>query len=209
MTNSEAVTHPSQPNYLAIFSGSTQGVADDSCPQSFSLPNLASELISQNLTFAGYAENFPTSSVTDCTDNGYARKHVPWIDFSNIPTSDAFNDSGPLQSITANVSFITPNLCDDMHDCAVSNGDTWLSQNLPPIIQWDQANHGLLILTWDESDADPNNHIPTILVGPTVKVGQYAQSITHYDVLRTIETVFNLPPLGSSATATGIQGVLQ
>ena len=45
MTNSHAITHPSEPNYLALFSGSTQGIDDDSCPHSFSAANAGAELI--------------------------------------------------------------------------------------------------------------------------------------------------------------------
>ncbi len=84
-TDSRAITHPSEPNYLALFSGSTQGVTDDSCPHRFAAPNLAAELIAAGRTFAGYAEDLPATGSAVCSAGEYARKHVPWTDFSNVP----------------------------------------------------------------------------------------------------------------------------
>ena len=66
-TNSHAVAHPSEPNYLALFSGSTHGVTDDSCPLRFTGPNLASELIAAGHTFAGYAEGLPGTGSPVCS----------------------------------------------------------------------------------------------------------------------------------------------
>ena len=86
-TRSYAVTHPSEPNYLALFSGSTQGVADDSCPHSFAAPNLAASLIAAGSSFAGYAEDLPGTGSPACSQGEYARKHVPWTNFSNVPAS--------------------------------------------------------------------------------------------------------------------------
>jgi hypothetical protein len=85
-TDSHGITHPSEPNYLAFFSGSTQGLTDDSCPHTYSTPNLASELIAAGLTFGGYSEDLPSIGST-CTSGAYARKHNPWVNFSNVPSS--------------------------------------------------------------------------------------------------------------------------
>src|SRR5882762_4971803 len=87
-TNSHALIHPSQPNYLAFFSGSTQGIIDDSCPHTFSAANLGSELIAAKKTFTGYAEGLPSIGSQVCTYGKYARKHAPWTDFSNVPSGD-------------------------------------------------------------------------------------------------------------------------
>ena len=78
-----------------------------------------------------------------------------------------------------------------MHDCSTQTGDTWLSTYLPPILAYNQANNGLLILTWDEAapDANGQNQIATLLIGPMVKPGKYSQDINHYSVLRTIEQI--------------------
>ena len=89
MTNSHAIGHPSQPNYLALFSGSTQGVTDDSCPHSFSVANLGSEALAAGKSFAGYSESMLIDGFTGCSSpNGlYARKHNPWVNFTNVPAS--------------------------------------------------------------------------------------------------------------------------
>src|SRR5689334_13067902 len=88
-TDSRAITHPSQPNYLALFAGSTQGVTDDSCPHQFTAANLASELIAAGRSFVGYAEGLPAVGSPVCGGPGYARKHVPWANFSNVPAADS------------------------------------------------------------------------------------------------------------------------
>src|SRR6476469_3287003 len=94
-SQSFAITHPSQPNYLALFSGSTQGVTDDSCPHTFATANLGTELIASSLSFTGYSESMPYDGYLGCSSGGYARKHNPWVDFSTVPatsnrTLDAF-----------------------------------------------------------------------------------------------------------------------
>jgi phosphatidylinositol-3-phosphatase len=207
MTNSHAIGHPSEPNYLALFSGSTQGVTDDSCPHSFSTANLGSELIAAGKTFAGYSESMPSDGYTGCSSGLYARKHNPWVNFTNVPASSNLVYHGfPQPPPTA--LFIVPNLCHDMHDCSTKTGDTWLKKHLPPIIKWDAANDGLLILTWDEAAPDPgSNPIATLLVGPTVTPGQYGQDVTHYDVLRTIEDIYGLACTANACSATDLTGM--
>src|SRR5258708_11877964 len=77
-TQSFAIGHPSEPNYLEFFSGSNQGVTDDSCPHTFSVENLASEVTAAGLTFTGFSEDLPSVGSTVCTSGAYARKHNPW-----------------------------------------------------------------------------------------------------------------------------------
>ena len=209
-TSAHAVTHPSQPNYLALFSGSTQGVTDDSCPQQFSAPNLASELLAAHDTFAGYSEGLPATGSLTCSAGGYARKHVPWSNFSNVPASV----SKPFTAIPAGnyarlptVSFVIPDLCDDMHDCSVAVGDSWLRQHIGPYLNWAMTHHSLLILAWDENDGSPGNQIPLIFAGETVRPGRYSQPVTHYNVLATIEAAYGLPRIGRSAAAAPITGI--
>jgi hypothetical protein len=84
-TQSYAVTHPSQPNYLDVFSGYNQGVTDDSCPHYFITDNLGLYLLNASLTFAGYSEDLPSVGSLVCTSGAYARKHAPWVNFTNIP----------------------------------------------------------------------------------------------------------------------------
>jgi len=70
-SQSYAITHPSQPNYIALFSGSTQGVTSDSCPKTFSAGNLGAQLIAAGLTFKGYSESMPSDGYTGCSSGNY------------------------------------------------------------------------------------------------------------------------------------------
>lgn len=209
-THSFAITHPSEPNYLALFSGSTQGVTDDGCPYQFTTPNLAADLIKAGKSFAGYAEDLPAAGAAVCSAGEYARKHVPWADFSNVPASvsmpfTSFGAGGFAQLPT--VSFVIPDLCDDMHDCDVAAGDTWLRLHISSYADWAMSHNSLLILTWDEDDGSQGNQIPTIFAGQQVRPGRYAEPITHYSVLATIEAAYGLPRDGQAAAAAPITSV--
>jgi hypothetical protein len=114
----------------------------------------------------------------------------------------------PLSEPPARFVWITPNMCNDMHDCSISRGDAWASRNLPKLIAWDAANDGILILTFDENDGSPGNQIPTIIMG-NVNPGQYSQTINHYNVLRTIEDVFGVKPLNEANKVEDIEGVIK
>ena len=211
-TNSFAVTHPSQPNYLDLFSGSDQGVIDDSCPHTFKgVANEESELIAMALSFRGYSEGLPKKGSEVCTQGEYARKHVPWTNFTNDPGkySLPFSSFPTDYSKLPTVSWVIPDLLDDMHDGTIAEGDTWLEDNLSDYVTWAQSNNSLLIVTWDEDDGSEGNQIPTIFVGPMVKTGQYSEMINHYNVLRTVEAMYHLKPLGNSASVKPIKDVWQ
>lgn len=208
-TQSFAVTHPSEPNYLALFSGSTQGLSDDSCPHTYTGANLGSELIAKQLTFTGYSESMPSNGYTGCTSGTYARKHNPWSDFSNLPTASnlTFSSFPTDYNTLPAVSVVVPNLQNDMHDGTVAQGDTWLQHNIDGYAQWAKTHNSLLVLTWDEDDNSANNQIPTIFVGAAVKTGTYPETINHYTVLRTLEDAYSLPHAGASSAATPITDV--
>jgi phosphatidylinositol-3-phosphatase len=209
-TSAHAVTHPSQPNYLDLFSGSTQGVTDDSCPHEFSAPNLASELLAAHDTFAGYSEGLPATGSRVCSAGTYARKHVPWSNFSNVPAtaSKPFTDFPAANyARLPTVSFVIPDLCDDMHDCSVAAGDGWVREHLGPYLSWAMTHHSLLIVAWDENDDIPGNQIPLIFAGEMVRAGHYGQFVTHDNVLATIEAAYGLPRIGRSAAAAPITGI--
>jgi len=199
-TQSFAVTHPSEPNYLALFSGSTHGLTDDSCPHSYTAPNLASQLIGVGLSFAGYSESMPSDGFSGCGAGPYARKHNPWVNFSNVPASD----NRTLSRFDSNygalptVSFVIPNLDDDMHDGGVASGDRWLRAHLDGYARWALTHNSLLIITWDEDDRSAGNHIPTIFYGQSVKVGRFSERVSHYRVLRTLEATYGLAELGGA-----------
>jgi hypothetical protein len=209
-TEATGVTHPSQPNYLALFSGSTQGVTDDHCPVRLGdRPNLASQLIAAGRTFAGYSEDLPSVGYGGCGAGRYAAKHNPWADFNNVPASanqpfTAFPiDFGTLPT----VAFVVPNLCNDTHDCDVATGDRWAAAHLDAYLRWADAHNSLLIVTFDENDGSPGNRILSMFAGANVKAGNYAEPVTHYRVLRTVESFYDLAPLGQAAATTPITDV--
>jgi phosphatidylinositol-3-phosphatase len=210
-TDSHAITHPSQPNYLALFSGSTHEVTSDSCPHTFSTANLGSELITLKWTFAGFSEELPAPGSKVCTSGEYARKHVPWTDFSDLSSSvnqpfTAFpTDFNELPA----VSWVIPDLLHDMHSGTIKAADSWLKTHLASYVRWAKDNNSLLIVTWDENNDAPGNQISTIFVGPMVKPGRYSQDITHYSVLRTVEVMYGLSYLGQAASAKTITDVWQ
>ncbi len=210
-TSSHAITHPSQPNYLALFSGSTQGITDDSCPHTFSAANLGSELIAAKKTFIGYSEGLPSTGSTVCTSGEYARKHAPWTDFSNVPSSDnvPFSKFPTSYANLPTISFVIPDLLDDMHDGTIQQGDSWLQTHLQGYVTWAKTNNSLLIVTFDEDQGTTSNQIATIFVGPMVKPGKYSENINHYNVLRTLEAIYGLPYAGKSASSTTITDVWQ
>jgi acid phosphatase len=203
LTDMHAIAHPSEPNYLALFSGSTQGLGSDACPVTLSGPNLATELRAAGYTFAGYAESLPSVGYTGCGDGEYARKHAPWIDFTNLPASM----NQPFTAFPADyaglptVSFVVPNLADDMHDGTIGEGDSWLARNVGGYATWARTHDSVLIVTWDENDGSPGNQIATVLVGAGVTGGPAGQPVTHFSLLRSIEDAYSLSLLGSSATS--------
>ncbi|MFC0438261.1 alkaline phosphatase family protein [Kutzneria buriramensis] len=208
-SQSFAVTHPSEPNYLAIFSGSTQGLSDDSCPHTFSGANLGQEAIAAGLTFTGYSESMPSAGYTGCTSGNYARKHNPWVNFPSVPaaSNQPFTSFPSDFSTLPTVSFVVPNLQDDMHDGTVQQGDTWLRSHIDTYAQWAKTHNSLLVVTWDEDDNSANNQIPTIITGAGVTAGSYSETINHYNVLRTLEDAYGLPRAGASASATPITDI--
>ncbi|MEU3462978.1 alkaline phosphatase family protein [Streptomyces sp. NPDC006733] len=212
LTASYGVTHPSQPNYFQLFSGSNQGITSDSCytPGFSSAPNLASELIAAGKTWASYNETLPSQGSTTCSSGDYARKHNPWFGFSNVPTSSAFTFQQFPSDYTKlpQVSFVTPNLCSDMHDCSVGTGDTWLKNNLGTYATWAKTHNSLLIVTFDEDNRLSGNKIATVLYGQNVTPGSTSSTTyNHYNVLRTIEDMYGTTHAGNAATAAPVTGI--
>ena len=209
MTQSFAVTHPSEPNYLALFAGSTFGLSSDACPvNAGAAPNLASELLAAGYSFGGFSEDLPSVGSTACVATRYARKHVPWANFTNVPAANSMSFSAfnarPDYTSLPTVSFVIPNLDNDMHDGTIAQGDGWLQANLSPYANWAKANNSVLIVTWDEDDGGDNNQIPTIFYGAGIRTGNYGVSISHYNVLSTLEQMYGLPKTGLAADAPPI-----
>ena len=214
-TRYQGVAHPSQPNYLALFSGSLQGVHDDK-PHDLTAPTIADQLEAAGKTWHVYAENVPSGCGTAATATGgpdgpgkYARKHEPAISFTSISKNPArcanvlpFTGFDPA---AADFEFIVPNLCHDMHDCSVAMGDAWLRDFLPKITgSAAYRDGGVLLITFDEGadGTNPPNRVATVISSPLVAPGTQSKTPhTHYSVLRTIQDGFGLPCLAESCTA--------
>ncbi|MFD8595832.1 alkaline phosphatase family protein [Kitasatospora sp. NPDC059646] len=213
LTQSYGLTHPSEPNYYMLFSGSNQGRTDDSCVKvgSMTAPNLASELIAAGQSWGSYNESLPSQGSTTCSSGKYAQKHNPWFGFSNVPTNTAYTFAQfPTDYTTLpKVSFVVPNLCSDMHDCSVSTGDTWIKSNLGAYATWAQTHNSLLIVTFDEDNSLSGNRIPTLVYGQHVIPGSStATTYNHYNVLRTLEDLAGLSThAGNAASASDITGI--
>jgi hypothetical protein len=194
---------------VALFSGSTQGFIDDSCPHTFQVNNEAAELIKAGFTFTSFSEDLPAAGSKVCLSGEYARKHAPWTNFPNVPDEDQqpYTSFPSDFSQLLDVSWVIPNLCDDMHDCSIAVGDSWLESHLGSYAAWAKDNNSLLIVTFDEDDRTAGNQIATIFYGAHVKVGSYGVPITHYSVLRTIEDMYGVPHLGEARDATTITKV--
>jgi len=216
-TQSYALTHPSQPNYLMLFSGSAQGVTDDNVPSPlpFTTPNLGAALLTRGLGIVAYSEDLPSVGFTGATSQGYARKHAPWVNWqgggknglpagTHHPMADFPADLASLPAVT----YVVPNLADDMHDGTVAQGDAWLKAHLDVYVRWARAHNSLFILTFDEDEsAGGGNQIPTLFLGPMVKQGKYPERITHYNVLRTLGDFYGAAPSGAADTAKPILDV--
>ena len=215
-TNYFGVTHPSLPNYLAATGGSTFGVNTD-CNTCFqSQPNIAVDRVeASGRSWKGYMESMPSSCFVG--DSGeYAQKHDPFIYYDDIrlnstecnkvvPYTDLATDLSSA-STTPNYVWITPNLIDDMHDGTISQGDTWLSQNVPTILNSPAftTQNSLLVITWDEDDGTQNNQVATLVIAKSVPAGFRSSTLyNHYSLLSTIESAWGLSPLTTNdANAT-------
>lgn len=215
-TQSFALTHPSQPNYIMLYSGSSQNVSDDNLPAGlpFTSPNLGASMIQAGFSFIGYSEDLPSVGYTGEISGAYVRKHNPWVNWqgasnnevpsaSNRPFSDFPTDFSTLPTL----SIVVPNLNHDIHDGTVADCDTWIQNNLANYIEWCKTNNSLFILTFDEDDHSANNQILSFFTGANVSAGTYSQRITHYNVLRTIEELYQLPYAGASADSSAIQNI--
>lgn len=214
-TNYVAVAHPSLPNYLAATSGDTWGVTDDSPPSDHPIAHASifSQLSSAGMTWRSYEEGMPATCGLSSSGE-YAVKHDPAAYYTGI-RADCRRWDVPFSALSADLrssrlpsfSFVTPNLCDDMHDCPVSTGDAWLSAWIPAIVRSPayQSRHTAIVITFDEDDGAASNHVATLVVSPATPRGaRSAQPFTHYSLLRTSEYLFGARFLGGAAHATGL-----
>ncbi|WP_242614022.1 alkaline phosphatase family protein [Actinomadura roseirufa] len=216
LTNFFAETHPSEPNYFALFSGSTQGITDDACPppgSPYNRANLGTEVRNVGRSWGSYNEGLPSEGSTVCSNSAgkYARKHNPWFSFSNLPASTGHTFAQWPTDFTTlpTVSFVVPNLCNDMHDCSVGTGDTWLKNKIDGYAQWAKTHNSVLVVTFDEDNGSAGNKIATVFYGAHVKTGPDATQYNHYNLLRTIEDMYGTTHAGNAGTASPITAIWQ
>jgi len=217
-SNFFAESHPSLPNYIAMTSGDTQGIKDDSGPSSHKLqvPSIFSQL-------GGDWRALQESMPSNCSlgNSGlYAVRHNPAAYYVNI-RSQCVTQNVPLGGtldLSARFTFITPNVCNDMHSCPdasdsaaqIRNGDTWLSTWMPKILDSPEYRSGstVVFLTWDEDDYSSANkqHIATLVIAPSTPVGTAASDrFDHYSMLRTTEELLGLDLLGKASSAPSMR----
>ena len=208
-TNYSAISHPSLPNYVAMTSGGTQGVSDDSGPSSYRL-NVAS-IFSQ--LPGGKSRSLQESMPSKClgSDSGqYVVHHNPMAYYANLG-SDCGNYDVPFGSspdLSAAFTFITPNATDDMLSGSVAQGDSFLSGYVPALMATPQYQEGdtAIFIVWDEDEnAGGGNQVPAIVISPYTSAVKVATAYNHFSLLRTAEDLLGLPALGSAASASGME----
>lgn len=214
-TNYAGVSHPSLPNYIAATSGSTQGITDDAAPSShvLNVPSIFGQVASKS-----YQESMPSNCLLSDSGN-YAVKHNPEAYYTPVRTacnagdvpmgttsSGAFLSDLNAGSLPA-FSFVTPNLCNDMHDCSVATGDAWLQSWVPKLFASPDytSGHLAIFVVFDENDGSTGNHVYAAVASPYTAVGaRSATSFSHYSLLRTTEEILGQPLLGSAASANSM-----
>ena len=219
-----AETHPSEPNYIALTSGSLNGTNSDGY-YNLNVPNLFDQIEAAGRTWHVYAQGYPGNCYTASGPTGvkdgpglpgqYARKHNPAISYSDIESNKTrcanITHLAGFDPAAANFELIIPNMFNDMHSKAcstcgeVATGDAFLKAFVPEIIDSPAFANSVLFITWDEGGTDKHGggHIATIVVSPGMTpAARYAGLANHYSILRTIEDAWGMPYLGQAATAT-------
>jgi phosphatidylinositol-3-phosphatase len=216
-SNYYAVGHPSLPNYLAITSGGTWGVKSDCIDCYVDKPNIGEQLSKAKISWGAYFEDVPTACyLAPYWGDYYAGKHNPFRYYDDIRSSRALCShlvpyrrlapllAGPAAKVPRYV-WVTPNLCDDGHNCAPAIAAAWLDRFVAGVVKsaaW--KAHGVLFVTWDESDSGgpAGGQVLTLVISPGLRPGlKVAVPYTHYSVLATIEDAFRLPLLGAARSA--------
>ena len=213
-TRWSALTHPSEPNYLAIAGGSTFGVRDDGAPsvnasQVGGAPSVFDQALDAGKTAATFAESMPQS----CYDHDaghYAVRHNPWIYFQRDQAACLAHDVGlsgfaPAAAGNAlpDVGFLIPNLVHDAHDASLGDADAWLRQQLTPVLHSADFTSGRLVVvvTADEDDKHSGNIVLTSVLSTRLHHKVVSAPLTHYSLTRFIGQVLHLPPLGQGTSA--------
>ena len=221
LTEHYAVTHPSLPNYMALVSGSTQGLGSEDCSCVVNAASLADTVEASGRSWRVYVEGFPSPRFLGSASGRYLKRHNPLLYFNDIVSSPKrLNNFRPLADFSRDLdrgtlpdfSFVVPDRCHSSHDCPFHEADDWLKRFLPPLLSDTALTGGVAFVTFDESDTGDTEggggRVPTLVLGPLVRSGaRFGQHVTHYSVLRTIEDGWDLPRLGASRSAAPISGI--
>jgi phosphatidylinositol-3-phosphatase len=210
-----AITHPSLPNYLAIFSGSAFNDPPDCGPGpgcAYPAPSVFGQALALGKTARSYEESMPVPC--DRSDSGtYAVRHNPW---AYIPGETAACRSGDVPAGTPsggalasavragtlpNVGLITPNLINDAHDGTLGQADAWLRQWIPVIMSGPDWRHGRLAIAIVFDEGAPGLQVPFVLIAPGLSGAVTRQPLDHYALTRLIDQVIGAPPLRQAAGA--------
>jgi hypothetical protein len=205
-----AVSHPSVPNYLALSSGSTWGVTDDSY---HALPreDIGSELTQAGVSWRAYMEGLTGAGCLD-SPAPYDPGHNPFAFYGGACPSNVVplsSEAADLAAGTPRFSWITPDACHDTHNCDVSVGDAWLREEVGRITAsaaW-KAN-GVLFITWDEDDESADNRVLTLVIAPGLSHRTSSRAYTHYSLLATIEDLLGVRRLGQASGASPMTDLL-
>jgi hypothetical protein len=213
-----AVAHPSLPNYLALVSGSTQGIESDCTGCLVDGRSLADTLAAAGKTWKTYAEGLPRAGFTGASSGRYAKRHNPFVYFRRNLTPARLQQVVPLTRFLPDLrgrrlpvfSLVVPDLCHDMHDCGVATGDKWLAGFLRPLTRGSVLKDSVVFVVFDEGTTDigGGGRVPALAIGPVVR--RHVRSSVpsnNYGLLRTIEAGLGLPLLGRSAEARPILGI--
>jgi hypothetical protein len=220
-----AITHPSEPNYLAIAGGSTFGDTTDHNP-AFQVHG--SSIFGQALAAGKTARLYAESMTTPCQQNSsgnYAVKHNPWASFADERAQCQAGDlpmggvgSGALATDIAagrlpDAGIMVPNMCNDAHDCALSTANTWLAQWLPAILAGSDYTSGRLVVvvTGDEDDRNGGNKVLTVVLHRSLDGAHrvVSSALTHYSLTGLYDAVVGTPKLGAAATAPDMRSAFQ
>jgi hypothetical protein len=211
-----AIGHPSLPNYLIMTSGKDWGIRKSCTPDqencSTNATNIADLVESAGLSWKAYYEDMPGVCWKSNTDLYYT-DYNPFVYYTDISEDEnrCAQHDVPLTQLQADLQttkslpdlvFISPNSCNDMHNCPISTGDKWLAKTATEILDSPAftKQNSLLVVTWDESEKkNSDNNIALIMVGPRVRKSYTSQNYyNHIDLLKTIETSWHLPALNDS-----------
>jgi PKD repeat protein len=213
-TQYTAVSHPSEPNYLALVGGDTFGIIGDGvCCWTINSSNIVDRIESAGLTWQAWAEDASGSGTCSFRPPRSA-DHFGFLEFSdinsvsrcaNFHSTQSSSDSEFVNALNTNASnfmWLTPNDCNNMHDCSVITGDTYLARLVPKILTSNlfMTQKAALFVVFDEgSNSFPNDYVYSLWAGSPVKSAHQSSSqYSHYSFLRTIEANWNLPSLTSN-----------